>query len=66
VGDGDRGLDLVTPWMHCHSLIDGGTNYVRGGAQAESLASASTLIDDGGFTTAVDVSPLRRATWQWY
>jgi hypothetical protein len=64
--DGDHGLDLVTARMHYHCLIDGGTSYIRGGARAESPASALTLINDSGPTTATDVPPLRWATWHRY
>jgi hypothetical protein len=30
-GDGGHNLDFVTPQMHCHRRIDGGTNYACGG-----------------------------------
>jgi hypothetical protein len=63
VGDDDHGLDLVTPRMHCHRLIDGGTGGVCGGVQGRSPASASTLIDHDELTVATGTPPLCRATW---
>jgi hypothetical protein len=56
-GDGGYNLDLVTPRVHCHHLIDGSTSCVHGGARAKSLTSASTLINDGGLTAAVNAQP---------
>jgi hypothetical protein len=52
-----------TPQMHCHCHIDGGTNYIHGGARTEPLVSVSTAFDDNGLTVAVDVPPLHRALW---